>query len=231
LGGADLRGAVLVGTKLEFATLEGADMTGVLTDDVVGKAIADLPEPIEDMLAAHARWAETHSREGRPADLCGVDLRPLKELKHRQLTALIATGAVLYGLDLTGALMQGAQLEGADLRGVKLTGADLRGANLKNVKLANADLRDVNLGPLLISKDRLLPARLERCDARYADFRGADLRQAVFSEGDLAYADLTGAKLRATDFRGAILQGIKLSLDAAVEAIFDETRYDAATAV
>ena len=89
----------------------------------------------------------------------------------------------------------------------------------------------MNLGPLLISKERLLPSRLERCDARYVDLRGADLRQAVFCEGDLSYADLTGGKLRATDFRGAIMQGIKLSLDAAVEAIFDETRYDAATAV
>jgi uncharacterized protein YjbI with pentapeptide repeats len=92
-------------------------------------------------------------------------------------------------------------------------------------------LRDVNLGPLLITKERLLPARLERIDGRYADFRGADLRQAIFCEADLAYADITGAKLRATDFRGAILQGIKLSLDAAVEALFDETRYDAAVAV
>jgi hypothetical protein len=34
--------------------------------------------------------------------------------------------------------------------------------------------------------------------------------------------------LRAADFRGAILQGIKLSLDAAVEAVFDETRFDLA---
>jgi uncharacterized protein YjbI with pentapeptide repeats len=211
--------------------LEGADMTGVLTDATVGRAISDLPEPIEDMLKAHARWAETQAREGRPADFSGVDLRSLKDMRHRQLTGMIAAGAVLYGIDFSGARLQGAQLEGADLRAVKLTGADLRGANLKNAKFANADLRDVNLGPLLISKERLLPARLERCDARYVDLRGADLRQAVFCEGDLSYADLTGAKLRATDFRGAIMQGIKLSLDAAVEAIFDETRYDAATAV
>ena len=37
LGGADLKGAILIGTKLEFATLDGADMTGVLTDQAVGK--------------------------------------------------------------------------------------------------------------------------------------------------------------------------------------------------
>ena len=228
LAGADLKGAVLVGTKLEFASLEGCDMAGALTDAAAGKPLSSLPEPVETILAAHARWAETQGREGRPADFSGFDLRSLKGMAHAQLTALIAPGAVFYGLDLSGARLQGAYLEGADLRGSKLAGADLRGANLKQAKLGGADLRDANLGPLLISNDRLLPARLERADARYADFRGADLRQAVLAEADLAYADVTGARLRATDFRGAILQGIKLSLDAAVEAIFDESRYDVA---
>ena len=92
------------------------------------------------ILASHARWAETSGREGRPADLSGIDLRSVKGLAHGMLTALIAPGAVLYGLDLTGARLQGAHLEGADLRGAKLTGADLRGVNLKNAKLANAEL-------------------------------------------------------------------------------------------
>jgi uncharacterized protein YjbI with pentapeptide repeats len=215
---------------MEFAVLEGSDMTGVLTDDVAGKAVHDLPEPIEELLAKHARWAETEGRDGHPADLSGVDLRSVKGLPHAMLTALIAPGAVLYGMDLTGARLQGAQLEGADLRYTKLGGADLRGANLNKAKLANADLRDVNLGPLLISNERLLPARLERSDARYADLRGAELRQCLFIEADLSYADLTGAHLRAADFRGAMLQGIKLSIDAAVDAIFDSTRSDVAIA-
>src|SRR5262249_54973841 len=98
-------------------------------------------------------------------------------------------------------------------------------------KLSNADLREANLGPLLIANDKLLPARLEKSDARYADFRGADLRQASFGEADLAFSNFTGASLRAADFRGATLQGIKLSLDAAVDAIFDETRFDSAQAI
>jgi uncharacterized protein YjbI with pentapeptide repeats len=146
LAGADLKGAILVGTRFEFATLDGSDMTGALTDALSGKSIADLPDTIEIILAAHARWGETSGREGRPADFSGFDLRSLKGLPHATLTALIAPDAVFYGLDLTGARLQGAQLEGADLRGCKLTGADLRGANLRGAKLAT-DLRDVNLGP------------------------------------------------------------------------------------
>ena len=219
-----------VGTKLDFAVLEGADMTGALTDKPVGKPMSSLPRPVEEMLAIHARWAETNGAEGVPADISGIDLRPLGSLAHAILTALIAPKAVLYGLDLSGARLQGAQLEGADLRGTKLAGADLRGANLKGAKLANADLRDANLGPLLISNERLLPTRLERADARYADFLGAELRQAVLAESDLAYADLTGASLRAADFRGAMIQGMRLSIDAAVDAVFDEARDTAAIA-
>src|SRR5262249_46381430 len=153
-----------------------------LTDAIAGRPMSELSEPFDIMLVAHKRWAETQGREGRPADFSGFDLRPVKGMPHALLTALIAPRAVFYGLDLTGARMQGAQLEGADLRGTKLTGADLRGANLKNAKLANADMRDVNLGPLLISNERLLTARLDRVDARYTDFRGADLRQTVLAE-------------------------------------------------
>ena len=99
--------------------------------------------------------------------------------------------------------------------------------NLKNAKLTNVDLRDANLGPLLITGDKLLKAHLDRADARYCDFRGADLRQTVFTDTDAAFADLRGAALRATDFRGAILSGVKFSIDATIEAIFDESRYAA----
>jgi uncharacterized protein YjbI with pentapeptide repeats len=225
LAGANLKGAVLVGTKLEFATLEGADRTGALTEALCGKALADLPQTPEDLLAAHALWANSDGKEGRPADLSGVDMRPLKNLSRAILTALIAPKAVLYGMDLSGARLQGAHLEGADLRCVNFSGADMRGANLRNAKLSKADFRDADLGPLLINNERLLPARLDNADGRYADFRSADLRQAVFGGADLAYADFTGAKLNAADFRGTVLHGVKLSLDATAEAQFDETRY------
>src|SRR5262249_10327124 len=96
LAGADLKGAVLVGTKLEFASLEACDMSGVPTDAPAGKPLSELGGPVESILAAHARWAETQGREGRPADFSGYDLRSLRGLSHAQLTALIAPGGVFY---------------------------------------------------------------------------------------------------------------------------------------
>ena len=49
------------------------------------------------------------------------------------------------------------------------------------------------LGPLLIAGERLLPARLDNAEARYADFRGADLRRMRMTGSDLSYANLGDA--------------------------------------
>ncbi len=127
------------------------------------------------------RWAETEGREGRPADLTGMDLRQVQKLAHRMLTALIAPGVQFYGMDLQGASLQGSNLSGADLRSANLRGADLRGVNFSGAKLNHADLRDTKMGPLMISAGRLLPARLDNAAARYADFRGADLKRVRLS--------------------------------------------------
>ncbi|MEY4879562.1 MAG: hypothetical protein RJB62_1031, partial [Pseudomonadota bacterium] len=165
LTGADLAHTVLAGILFfDDARTEGANMTGALTDEIVGRSVAELPGGLQAVLEAHTRWVDSNGREGLPGDLSGVDLRGTRLFAHANLAAIICPGAIFYGLDLRGARLQGAQLEGADLRYARLAGADLRGANLKNAKLANADLRDANLGPLLISNERLLPARLERAD-------------------------------------------------------------------
>ena len=68
----------------------------------------------------------------------------------------------------------------------------------------------VKLGPLMISDDRLLPARLDGVTARYADFRGADLRRASLAGAALAYANLIDANLRDTDTEQADLSGATL---------------------
>ena len=97
-------------------------------------------------------------------------------------------------------------------------GADLRGVNLSGAKLNHADLRDAKLGPLLISGDRLLPARLDNAEARYADFRGADLRRVRLTGSDLAYANLTDADLRDADMTDVDLTGAKLPMQFAAAA-------------
>ena len=116
LKGAELHGAILIGACMTRAVLDGVDLSTALTEAPCGREMASLPVPIEDMLDAHSRWVETDGRDGQPVDLSGMDLRKLKSLAHRALTALIAPGATLYGLNLEGALLQGSNLQGCDLR-------------------------------------------------------------------------------------------------------------------
>ena len=218
LKGANLQGAVLVGADMTMAVTDGADMSGILTDAPAGISLSTLTEPIEHLLAQHISWVESSGAHGKPLDLSGVDLRPLKNLASANLTALKANGAVLYGMNLPAIQLQGAQLQGADLRAAKLVGADLRGANLKNAKLNNTDLRDANLGPLILTADRLLPAQFQGACIRYSDMRGADLLRTNFQGADLSYSNLIGTKLRSTDFSEANLDTTLFSKGALHEA-------------
>ena len=68
------------------------------------------------------------------------------------------------------------------------------------------------MGPLLISHARLLPARLDMAQARYADFRGADLRRVRFSGADLAYANLSDCDVRGAEIAEADLTGARLPM-------------------
>ena len=102
-----------------------------------------------------------------------------RNLAHRTLTALIAPGAHALWRQSGRRFAAGQQSGGLrSALGAGCGGADLRGVNLSGAKLNHADLRDTKLGPLLITGRRLLPARLDNAQARYADFRGADLRRA-----------------------------------------------------
>ena len=78
--------------------------------------------------------------------------------------------------------------------------------------LTASDLRDTKLGPLLIAGGRLLPARLDNSQARYADLRGSDLRRARLSGCDLSYTNLSDADMRDTETQGAEFAGAKLPM-------------------
>ena len=140
LTGADMAGCILIGATMDFATTHGADMSKILTE----AAVPDVNQVliVDKLLEDHTRWAESDGRDGKPADLTGMDLRHVTSLSHRMLTALIAPDALFYGVNMEGASLQGSNLAGCDLRSAKLGGADLRGVNLSGAQLNHADLRD-----------------------------------------------------------------------------------------
>jgi hypothetical protein len=179
----------------------------VLTDEPVGKAVADMP--YERMIRDHARWCETDGAEGKPSDFSGADLRTLTSLRGLNLTALSAKDAVFYGVDMSGAQLQGAHLENADLRACDLRRADLRGARMAGAKLSGADLREAQMGPLLLGADRMLPCDLTGAALKGADLSGADLSHARMSGADVSRANFTGAMLKLVNLTGAVRQGAK----------------------
>src|SRR5205823_6180490 len=81
-------------------------VTTPIPSDNVGRSPDELDWPIEFILAQHAQWIESKGQEGGPADLSGIDLRRVGSLAGHALTALIAPGATLSGVDLEGTLLQ-----------------------------------------------------------------------------------------------------------------------------
>src|SRR5439155_22824644 len=115
LAGADLSGAsmkrtVLTNANLASATLSDVDMTDVLRGPPAISYVDD--RPLEQVLAEHEAYCDSSGERGGVTDLSKADFRPMRSLKDRRFTALVARQAIFFGVDL-----QGVQLQGADLSG------------------------------------------------------------------------------------------------------------------
>jgi hypothetical protein len=106
-------------------------------------------------------------------------------------------------------------LEGADLRGL-----DLARADFQRVNLFEADLREANLAEADLRQAVLCRAKLAGANLRSAHLWGADLTDADLRGANLREASLHGASLRRTDFRNAIIVGVKLEEADQAEALW-----------
>jgi len=134
----------------------------VLDKDVV----MDIIKIIRD----HELWLETNMKEGKQADLSGVNL-----------SAANLSGANLSRANLSRAYLRRVNLSGINISEAILNGADFNWANLKNANLSMAYLRS---------------ADLSGADLRGANLRGANLNRVNFSGADLSGAVLIEADLR-----------------------------------
>ncbi|HVZ30337.1 MAG TPA: pentapeptide repeat-containing protein [Asticcacaulis sp.] len=207
LSGASLKDAVLIGAKTDMWRTSQADLTGILTDKVVGTDVTLLPYGM--MLHEHAKWVDTLGKEGKPSTFDKADLRALKSIRGLNLTALSAKGAVFYGLDMSGVQLQGAHLEDADMRNCNLSGADLRGVRMYRVRLDGANLTGANLGALVIDQGRFLPADLREARLRGCNFANADLRQVMLDGADLSRSNLENASMNLEQLEHATCVGLR----------------------
>jgi uncharacterized protein YjbI with pentapeptide repeats len=194
-----MKRTVLAGVNLDQARLDDVDLSDVLRAPPPTVYVDD--RPLDEVLAEHESYCESSGRRGAVMTLNEVDFRPIRTLKRRRLTALVAPGSIFFGMDLQGAQLQGADLSGCDFRGSDLKDADLRGAKLTGAQLTRADLRGAQLGPLMIAEGRFVRTDFTRATLRSADLRGAHATRARFLE-----ADMTGAHLEGCDLTGAELE-------------------------
>ncbi len=207
LSGASLKDAVLIKAKTDQWRVSSADMTGVLTDKPVGTDIKAMP--YGEMLHDHAKWVDTLGKEGKPSTFDKADLRALGSIRGLNLTALSAKNAVFYGLDMRGVQLQGAHLEEADMRNCNLSGADLRGVRMHKVRLDGANLEGANLGPLIIAKDRTLPADLTEAKLRNVNFCAAELKAVRLDGADLSRANLENASMNLAQLEHVTCVGLR----------------------
>jgi uncharacterized protein YjbI with pentapeptide repeats len=207
LSGASLKDAVLIKAKTDSWRVNQTDMSGVLTDKVIGTDVKTLP--YGEMLHDHAKWVDTLGKEGKPSTFDKADLRALGSIKGLNLTALSAKGAVFYGLDMRDVQLQGAHLEEADLRNCNLQGADLRGVRLYKARLDGANLQGANLGALMIAKDRMLPADLRETRLRGVNFAGAELKLVKLDGADLSRANLENASMNLEQLEHVTCVGLR----------------------
>ena len=118
---------------------------------------------LDEKLASHAEWVESHGHLGQRADLSGAELEA-SDLISVNLRLADLHDANLRASDLLLADLRDACLVRADLEEACLVGANLEGANLEGASLetamglvprqfAGANLRDALLAPHLMEFD------------------------------------------------------------------------------
>jgi uncharacterized protein YjbI with pentapeptide repeats len=115
---------------------------------------------LEDKLASHREWVESHGRAGQRADLSGVELEAADlisvNLRLADLHDTNLRAADMLLADLRDACLVRADLEESCLVGANLEGANLEGATLETAmglvprQLAGTNLRDALLAPQLM---------------------------------------------------------------------------------
>ncbi len=182
----------------------------------VWAGIRPTDEELEQILADHKVWVETHSdgyykkpETDSPHDLSGIIIRK-RDLSNTNLGFIKLEGAELIKSSLIGADLRVANLKRADLRMADLKEAFLFKADLYKARVEMAKLKGANLDWANMKKAVLFKADLESASLMDAKFQRAALSKANLKNTELIYADFKEADLGASDLRKANLAGANI---------------------
>jgi uncharacterized protein YjbI with pentapeptide repeats len=167
------------------------------------RSLESLEYSIKEIIAEHRVWVNTLGREGKRADLVGLNL----------------SNVVLDGVQLQAASLQKALLDGASFENGVFTMSDLSDSNACGASFVKADCRGVNFSM----------SRLDSANMQYADFSSMPISRSI----NPTYwpANFSGANLQHAYLRGANLQGAHLEKTLLVGADLREANLDGATLV
>jgi len=177
-------------------------------------------ETLSKILLDHKAWHESNKKNGKRADLFGVNLSDTVlngvNLNGADLSESDLRGAHLKNANLSNTNLHKAILTNADLSEADLTGAYLRMAVLSGAKLSNVTLHEADLSCAKLTRADLIEAKLREAKLINADLSAADLSGAGLLGADLSCANLSGAIFREVDLREANLHeadliGVNLS--------------------
>ena len=229
--GADLRSASfnaanMTGAHMANNETRGAIFTMALSDDNPDRENEEFSLTKDELILKHQQWVESAGRQGEKMNLSHYDLRKLKNLSDKRLTALVASHAVFAGLNLQNLEIQSAQLNCADFRECDLRFADFRGSHMEDAVFVRANMTKVNCGPLVLKQQdgsiRNIPCCFSNAIMRFADCKEGDFRHADFSSCDLTHAEFDGADLSYAKFSGANLEAASLKGAKTEGTIFDD---------
>lgn len=244
---ADLRGCnfsntnmnstILLGANLDGAVFDGADLTASMVHlekvnaqtfchATMTKSLESLAYSIKEIIANHKIWVNTIGKEGKRADLVGLNLSHVM-LDGVQFQAASLKHSLLDGASFNGAIFTMSDLSGCNAHGAAFAKSNCCGTNFSLSRLDETDFQyaDCSCMPIAGSLKpiswptnfagsslqkacfkgaNLAGARFESAMLAGADLRDANLEGACLMDANLTNADLRGANLDKTDFRGAI---------------------------
>lgn len=117
-------------------------------------------------------------------------------------------------------------LANVEIRALKATRVEFLECRMTGLRIAEAELQSllVSGGDQRYAQFRFAnfqTSEFEGCDLQEADFYGADLRGCIFRRCNLQNVEMSKAKLTGTDFRGSIVDGLRLSAEDLAGAVVD----------
>ncbi len=189
----------------------------------------------DEVLRQHDAWLKTDGKEGRRANLYGLDLTQI-DFTHADLQQANLRGAILDGVDLSGALLNDADLTEASLQGCRATGANWLRVNLASATLQRSVLDNINFSfanaiGANFSEASLKGAVLQQVNLREAslvavDFTDADMSEAVCRGADATRARFIRTVMTRADMRESLCVGCEF-VEASMQGVnFRNAKFD-----